>query len=109
MNIVFVDQAVRELYENGKTTDRKHKIYNKDKRFVEKLKRQIDSIYAAETYKDLYEISTLHYEQLKHMSSPTTSFRILNGYATRVICKEQEDYIELTILELDDTHYGTKQ
>lgn len=109
MKIVFEDNALKELYEYGKTNDRRYIKYNKDKCFVKKLVLQINSIRAAQTYEDLYRISPLHYEKLKHMDSLTTSFRIGNKFVERVICKECIDCIELIFIKLDDTHYGNKK
>ena len=109
MKIVFEDEALRELYEYGTTKDRRYVRYSRDKRFVSKLIRQINSIRGAKTYKMLSQISPLHYERLQHDLSGFSSFRVGNEYVERVICKEHTDYIELTIIKLDDTHYGNKK
>ncbi len=109
MNIIFEDKALQELYEHGCTSDKKYRKYNKDKKFLIYLARQIAAIKSAQTYEDLHKISPLHYEELKHQGGGITSFRINNSYVERVICREYGDYIELTLIELDNTHYGNKK
>lgn len=109
MNVVFEDEALRELYEYGTTKDRKYVCYSRDKRFVSKFTRQINSIRGAKSYEMLFQISPLHYERLQHDYSGFSSFRVGNEYVERIICREHTDYIELTIIKLDDTHYGNKK
>lgn len=109
MNIVFEDEALQELYECGATKERRYVRYSRDRRFVAKLVRQINSIRAAASYEALERISPLHYERLRHDYSGFSSFRVGNEYVERVICKEHAEYIELRIIKLDDTHYGNKK
>lgn len=109
MDIVFEDETLRELYEYGTTKERKYIRYGRDRRFVSKLVRQINSIRAASSYEALEQISPLHYERLRHEYSGFSSFRVGNGYVERVICREHAEYIELRIIKLDDTHYGNKK
>ena len=109
MNVVFEDEALRELYEYGTTKDRKYVRYSRDKRFVTKLANKIRQILAAKTYDELFKLSSLHYERLKHDYSKLSSFRVGNEYVERVICREHANYIELIIIKLDDTHYGNRK
>lgn len=109
MDIVFEDKSLQEIYEYGETKDRKYVKYARDKRFVSKLVRQIDSIRAAASYDVLEKIAPLHYERLRHDYSGLSSFRVGNEYVERVLCKEHKEYLELTIIKLDDTHYGNKK
>lgn len=109
MKVVFDDKALQEIYEQGYTKDKRYTKYCRDKKFIEKLVRQIETIMASSTYESLLMIPMLHYERLKHNYAGYSSFRINNSRVERVICKEHTDYIELTIIKLDDTHYGNKK
>ena len=55
----------------------------------------------------LKEFSWLHYEKLKHREN--SSVRIMNGRVERLIFEEREEGINILILEIDDTHYGSKK
>lgn len=107
MKVVFDDKALQEIYEQGYTKDKKYVKYCRDRKFIEKLVRQIDIIVASLTYESLLATPILHYERLKHNYAGYSSFRI--NSVERVICREHKDYIELTIIKLDDTHYGNKK
>ncbi len=109
MGIRFEDKALQELFEYGKTKDRRYAKYSKDGKFVAKLARQIHSIMAANSYQELRAKSSLHYEALRYSHSGLSSFRIGNEYVERVICRECKEYIELTLIEIDSTHYGNKK
>lgn len=109
MDIVFEDNSLQEIYEYGDTKSREYVKYVRDKKFVDKLRRQIDLVRGASSYKELKNISPLHYEDLKHEYAGYTSFRIFNDRVERVICKESDKYLKLTLLKLDDTHYENKK
>lgn len=109
MNIIFEDEALREIYERGFTKDKKYSKYCRDKKFVSRFIEQVNSIRGTIEYEDLFKLSFLHYERLRHEYAGLSSFRVSNKYVERVICREREDCIEIIILELDNTHYGNKK
>ena len=109
MEIRFEDSSLQELYEYGTTKDKRYTKYCKNGKFVRKLIGQINTVRSAETYLELEKISTLHYERLRHGMSGLSSFRVGNAYVERVICRENDERIEIIIIELDDTHYGNKK
>lgn len=52
--------------------------------------------------------SYLHYEKLANNVN-MSSVRILNGRVERLLFKEINDGIEITIIELNTNHYGNKK
>lgn len=55
----------------------------------------------------LKDFSFLHYEQLKHVS--LSSVRIINGRVERLLFKETEDGIQISLIEINEDHYGNKK
>lgn len=109
MEVRFEDDSLQELYEYGTTKDKRYAKYCKNGKFIRKLIDQINTVRSAGTYSELEKISTLHYERLRHGMSGLSSFRVSNAYVERVICRENDECIEIIIIELDDTHYGSKK
>lgn len=107
MKITFKDESLSELYETGKTKNRKYKQLCKNKRLVDGYIRAVGIIYQTETTKELHEYSFLHYEKLTH--DPRSSIRIVNGMVERLLFTETEDGIEVELIEIDSTHYGNKK
>ena len=54
-----------------------------------------------------YKKSFLHYEKLKYNN--LSSVRVLNNRIERLLFKELEDGIEITVIELNSDHYGNKK
>lgn len=107
MNVIFIDNALLELYETGKTKDNHYKKLCRDKNFVEDYIGVIDLMMAVDKVDDLRTYSYLHYEKLKYR--PESSVRIDNGRVERLIFTEHEDGIEVRLIEIDSTHYGNKR
>lgn len=104
MNIIFEDKDLEELIFTGRNN--KYKKYVKDARFMHALARMYSSMANAESTLVLAQISYLHYEKLKGID--LSSVRVMNGRIERVLFKETEEGIVITIIKLDDTHYGNK-
>lgn len=106
MKVIFDDEALEELYVSGKTKDNKYKSLSKDKKLVEGFRRAVSIMYDVDKISDLKPISFLHYEKLKYRAE--SSVRIVNGRIERLLFIEKEDGIEVTLIEIDRTHYGNK-
>ena len=109
MKIIFKDEALSELYSNGKTEDRKYKKLCKNKKLVEGYQRAVSIMYDVDSTEELRPFSFLHYEKLKYMKKPLSSVRLVNGMVERLLFTETEDGIEVELLEIDSTHYGNKK
>lgn len=110
MNIIFKEEALSELYETGKTKDKKYKQICKNKRLVDGYIRAVGIIYDVECTDELKNFSFLHYEKLRyHQKEPLSSVRLVNGLVERLLFKEIKDGIEVELIEIDSTHYGNKK
>lgn len=107
MKITFSDEALSELYETGKTTNRKYKQLCKNKKLVNGYIRAVNAMKGVPSTKELHFLSFLHYEKLTH--DPRSSVRIVNGMVERLLFYETDDGIEVELIEIDSTHYGNKK
>lgn len=105
MNIIFEDKDLEELIFTGKNN--KYKKYSKDSRFMAALGRIFKLMQTSPTVDMLGMYSFLHYEKLKRVG--LSSVRVMIGKVERVLFRETEDGVVITIIELDDTHYGNKK
>ena len=97
MKIAFKDKALSDLYENGKTEDRKYKKICRNIRLIEGYQRAVSIMYDVEST-----------EELKYQKEAKSSVRIVNGMLERLLFTETDDGIEVELLEIDSTHYGNK-
>ena len=107
MNVIFTDNALKELYEIGKTKDGRYKKLCRNKGFVEDYIAVVDLMCSVDKVDDLRMYSYLHYEKLKYR--PESSVRIDNSRVERLLFTEHEDGIEVKLIEIDSTHYGNKR
>lgn len=106
MKVHFKDKALSELYETGKTKDRKYKLMCRNKKLVDGYIRAVGIMYNVETTFELGLYSFLHYEKLR--KDPRSSVRLVNGLVERLLFTETDDGIEVELIEIDSTHYGGK-
>lgn len=110
MKVTFKDMALSELYETGKTKDRKYKQVCKNRKLIDGYIRAVKIMCEVESTEDLKPFSFLHYEKLKYQhNEPRSSVRLVNGMVERLLFVETEDGIEVELLEIDSTHYGNKK
>ena len=110
MEIKFKDAALSELYEKGKTNDKKYKHICKNKKLIDGYVRAVGTMYNVDNTEELKSFSFLHYEKLKYQKDePKSSVRLVNGMVERLIFTETEDGIEVELIEIDSTHYGNKK
>ena len=110
MRVKFKEDALRELYETGKTKERKYKLVCKKKKLVEGFQRAVGIMYDVKSTEQLKGFSFLRYEKLKYQNKePKSSMRLANGMVERLIFTETEDGIEVELIEIDSTHYGNNK
>lgn len=109
MRIIFKDEALSELYENGRTEDHKYKKMCRNKKLIAGYQRAVSIMYDVDSTEDLRPFSFLHYEKLKYLKEPLSSVRLVNGMVERLLFTETEDGIEIELVEIDSTHYGNKK
>ncbi|MDR0814538.1 MAG: type II toxin-antitoxin system RelE/ParE family toxin [Bacteroidales bacterium] len=104
MIVTFEQEYLRDLYENGKTTDKKHR-FQPD--VIDGYVKGIYSLEKASKPEDLYKHRSLNYEKLKGDKKGISSIRATQKY--RIEFTEKSDGIEpivtiCNILELSN-HY----
>jgi proteic killer suppression protein len=77
MELKFDKTYLRELYETGKVTDKKHR-FQPD--VVKKYQARIGILGRASRIEDLYTINSLHYEVLKGDKQGLSSIRVNDQY-----------------------------
>ena len=77
MEIHFDKEYLRELYEIGKTTDKKYR-FQPD--IVERYQSRIETLEGADNVEKLYTINPLHYEKLHGNKEGLESIRVNNKY-----------------------------
>lgn len=106
MQIIFEDKDLEELITTGRNS--KYKKYTRNGKFMRALATAYNYLRFSERASDLRSISFLHYEQLSGTNG-LSSIRVVNGMVERIIFREFEGGIRITVLDLDDTHYGNKK
>ena len=104
MIIIFEKDYLRDLYETGKTKDKKHRFQPE---IAERYRKRIKTLENAEKIDDLFFINSLKYEELKGDKANISSIRVNDKY--RVEFTVRYDSIEplitvCNILELSN-HY----
>lgn len=106
MKVNISDKDLDELIRTGKNS--KYKKYSKDRKFMEGLARVYKVMLNVSGTNGLKLYSFLHYEKLANNLN-LSSVRVLNGRVERLLFRELEDGIEITIIELNNDHYGNKK
>lgn len=106
MQIVFDDKNLEELITTGYNI--KYKKYTRNGKFMRALAAAYNYLRLSERASDLRIVSFLHYEQLSGTNG-LSSIRVINGMVERIIFREFEGGIRITVLKLNDTHYGNKK
>lgn len=104
MFISFEETYLQELYEKGKTSDKKHR-YQPD--IVRRYQKCVDYLIDAEKIEELMLINSLNYEVLKGDKKGVSSIRVNNKYRIEFTVKETMDEPIITvcnIIELSN-HY----
>lgn len=109
MKVIFRDEALAELFEYGKTKDRKYKNLCKKPKLTNGYQRVVGIMQGVPDVQSLSSFSFLHYEKLRHQKEQRSSIRIVNGEIERLIFTETADGIEVELIEIDSTHYGNKK
>ena len=104
MKVTFEDIELESLVLTHRS--RKYKKYQRDSKFLAALDRVHDDLRDAAKTSDLRILSYLHYEQLRGVNM--SSVRVMNGRVERLLFREYEDGIEISIIEMDETHYGQR-
>ena len=105
MKVKFEKEYLRELYETGKTTDKKHRF---QPQVVNGYLKSIRALRKVVKMEDLYLVKSLNYEKLKGNKKGLSSVRINDQY--RLEFREiinQNDILEIVACSIVDitNHY----
>lgn len=84
MQIVFADSALRELFETGKTKDKKYQKVQKNRKLLDGYLRAVQVMQQVQHVDQLKAFSFLHYERLRYEYSGKSSVRLINGSIERL-------------------------
>lgn len=104
MEIKFEKEYLRQLYEEGKTTDKKHRF---QPHIIERYQLRIKLLENAQGVEELYAIRSLHYEVLKGKKAGISSIRVNDQYRIEFTIQQLISETVITIcniLELSN-HY----
>lgn len=104
MIVTFQHAYLKELYENGKTSDKKHRFQPS---IVKRYSDRINYMMMASSKEDLYTIKSLHFEALQGNKKGLFSVRVNNQYRIEFTLTENPEQPVLTICNIVElsNHY----
>lgn len=104
MFVTFKETYLQDLYENGKTSDKKHRFQPE---IVKRYQKCIDYLLDAKKAEDLMLINSLNYEALKGDKQGILSIRVNNKYRVEFTVRETIDEPVITVCNVIDlsNHY----
>lgn len=104
MFVTFEEVYLQELYEKGKTSDKKHR-FQPD--IVKRYKKCIDILLTAEKVENLMLINSLNYEVLTGDKQGISSIRVNDKYRIEFTVKETIEEPIITVCNIIDlsNHY----
>ncbi len=104
MVVVFEQIYLKELFEKGRCSDKKHRY---QPQIVKRYQRRIEQLQAAETPETLYQFASLHFEALKGNKAGLYSVRVNDQYRVEFSLDSDNDRPLLTICNIVElsNHY----
>lgn len=107
IDITFLDKDLENFFQYGHCSNNAYNRLARDKRFYISFQNVVNTIMRTENIAELKNYSFLHYERLRYKNE--SSVRIVNGRVERLLFTENENGIEVSIIKIDETHYGNKK
>ena len=103
VKVTFEQTYLKELYDEGKTSDKKHR-FQPD--IVKRYQQRIKTLVSAPRLETLYQIKSLNYEVLKGDKEGVSSIRVNDKYRIEFLVNTEEEPLVTicNILELSN-HY----
>ncbi len=104
MEITFEKEYLRELYETGKTTDKKYRF---QPQVSAKYRKTIDILESVAGIEDLYKFNSLRYQVLHGDKKGISSVRINDQYRIEFIANQVVSETVITICNIIElsNHY----
>ncbi len=105
MIVTFEYEYLRDLFEIGRCSDKKHRY---QPQIIKGYQRRIEQLQAAPTPETLYKFNALHFEALKGDKASLFSIRINNQYRIEFTLDSDSDHPLLTICNIVElsNHYA---
>ncbi|MDE7346217.1 MAG: type II toxin-antitoxin system RelE/ParE family toxin [Muribaculaceae bacterium] len=105
MIVTFEYDYLRKLYEDGKSSDKKHR-YQPD--IIRRYQKAINFLKGSSSIEELWKIHSLNYEVLKGDKVGLSSIRVNDQYRVEFMVTENEDKPILTICNVVElsNHYS---
>ncbi|MDE6445065.1 MAG: type II toxin-antitoxin system RelE/ParE family toxin [Muribaculaceae bacterium] len=104
MIVTFEKKYLKELFEYGRCSDKKHRF---QPQIIKRYQRRIEQLQAAPTPEVLYQLNALHFEVLKGDKEGLFSIRVNDQYRIEFSIDRDSDHsllIICNIVELSN-HY----
>ena len=92
MKIEFEKEYLRELYEEGKASGKKHRY---QPQVIKQYRKAIERLEIADKIEDLYHVGSLNYEKLSGNKNGLESVRVNDQY--RIEFKSHKEGVKQTI------------
>lgn len=103
MEITFDKPYLKELYETGKTGDKKHRFQPQT---VRKYRKTIDLLESVSVVEDLFRYNSLHYEVLRGDKAGLESVRVDDRYRIEFKTERVVSETVVTICNIElSNHY----
>lgn len=104
MVVTFEETYLRELFEHGKCSDRKHRY---QPQIVKRYQRRIEQLRAAPRPETLYQLNSLNFEALKGDKAGRFSVRVNDQYRIEFTLNADSENPILTICNIVElsNHY----
>jgi len=104
MIVSFEQKYLCDLYEKGKTNDKKHRF---QPQIIEKYKERIDTLKKALRIEDLFPLKSLNYEVLQGDKEGISSIRVNLKYRIEFTVEQNEKDYLLTVCNIKElsNHY----
>ena len=104
MIVTFDKQYLCDLYEKGKSSDKKHRF---QPFIIEKYKERIDTLKRANRIEDLFSVTSLNYEVLQGDKQGVSSIRVNQKYRIEFTVAVNDVNSFLTVCDIKElsNHY----
>jgi len=104
MIVTFKKQYLCDLYEQGKSSDKKHRF---QPYIIEKYKERIDTLKKANRIEDLFSFSSLNYKVLDGDKQGISSIRVDKKYRIEFTVSKNDIDSVLTVCDIQElsNHY----
>ncbi len=104
MIIIFSQTYLKDLYENGKCHDKRHRF---QPQVIKRYQRRIEQLAAVPNPEALYQFNALHFEALKGDKTGLFSVRVNDQYRIEFTLDTTSEHPQLTVCNIVElsNHY----